>query len=90
MLMFRKEAKGKTLELRHQRTCDIFFDLHNDFEDPETPYVVDKQAKEQVYKLIETLLPKAVPTISDYGKTRFNLIELWADEEPRDGWVKVV
>lgn len=32
LLMFRKLAKNKPkLELRHQRSCDIVFDLYNDY-----------------------------------------------------------
>jgi hypothetical protein len=46
------------------------------------------------YKLIETLLPKAMmkmPTGAELKKERkFKLVELWAsDETPRKGWLKV-
>ena len=55
--MFRRLSRpddaGGKLELRHQRTGDVVFDWY----DPVDPY-----AKPQyyTYKLIETLLPKAM------------------------------
>lgn len=54
LLMFRRISKDGKLELRHQRTGDVVFD----WKDPENP-----QGKPDfyMYKLIETLLPKAMP-----------------------------
>jgi len=49
-MLFRKFSKDP-LELRHQRTSDAAFNLVGDHEDP---YLF-----EYVYRLIETLLPKA-------------------------------
>ena len=51
-----------------------------------------------IYKMIETLLPKAMSKITpeeiakkDFSKLRtFKLVELWAkNRQPRKGWVKV-
>lgn len=43
------------------------------------------------YKLIETLLPKAMPKVSEKKARVFKLIELWAsDATPRRGWLKVI
>ncbi len=55
LLLFRK-FDGKQLELRHQRTADIFFDLNP------TPnmQIMSPQMNEQIYSMIETLLPKAI------------------------------
>lgn len=76
LLMFRRidNGGGKALELRHQRTCDVFFDIVD--EDNEgriprfqpTPHIImfslpyldlHDQTKEYIYRMIETMLPKA-------------------------------
>ena len=80
------------LELRHQRTGDVVFDWVNDcnpFQKPEY----------YVYKLIETLLPKAHAKLLPQGKhaqtkiddeKRLKMVELWApDDTPRQNWLKV-
>jgi hypothetical protein len=88
------ENKEK-LELRHQRTGDVVFDWTNEAKPYSTP-------EYYTYKLIETLLPKAMNklpqdnkeqlTQSQFEKVRkFKMVELWAqDETPRKGWFKVV
>ena len=54
LLLFRK-FDGKQLELRHQRTADIFFDLSPIY----NFHLMSPHMIEQVYQMIETLLPKA-------------------------------
>ena len=79
------------LELRHQRTGDVVFD----WVDPANPF---KKPNYYVYKLIETLLPKAHAKIPTGQATPANaakdmslkMVELWAaDDTPRQGWLKV-
>ena len=50
--MFRKVNKKESLELRHQRTSDVFFTIGEDTR-------LDWKAKEVVYRMIETLLISA-------------------------------
>ncbi|CAD8051463.1 unnamed protein product [Paramecium primaurelia] len=53
LIMFRKFDELKTqLELRHQRTPDVLFDLVNDGKQ-------SQKSKEYIYQTIETLLPKS-------------------------------
>lgn len=52
--MFRKADPGTTLELRHQRTSDVVFDICDT-----DIYEMDLKIQDYVYKMIETLLPKA-------------------------------
>ena len=103
LLIFRRMSNPKskcTLELRHQRTCDVVFDWAISDE----RYVKDAKAKldpinsdgiernnqfkpsNYIYKMIETMLPKAM-----YDScSRLRLLELWAtDLSPRKGWVKI-
>lgn len=41
-----------------------------------------------IYKMIETMLPKAMV---DEKKKHIRLLELWAlDERPRKGWTKII
>lgn len=81
------------LELRHQRTGDIVFD----WVDEANPF---KKPSYYVYKLIETLLPKAHSKLMPPGakvnqakfeeERRLKMVELWApDDEPRTNWLKV-
>lgn len=80
------------LELRHQRTGDIVFD----WIDEANPF---KKPDYYVYKLIETLLPKAHAKIIPHGKApahkieeerKLKMVELWAqDDTPRKSWLKV-
>jgi hypothetical protein len=57
---FKIESNKTLLELRHQRTSDVVFDMVDDknfkFGIPE---YLEKSTKEYVYQMIETLLPKA-------------------------------
>jgi hypothetical protein len=66
------------LELRHQRTCDVLFDL---FEKDGSAHGFGAKTKEYIYKMIETLLPK--------GKDENNprLVEIFFDETQRDSWI---
>ena len=82
---------GPKLELRHQRTGDVVFDWIDEANPFKTPSYY-------TYKLIETLLPKAMNklpktemNLAEYNKGRkFKLVELWAqDDIPRKGWLKV-
>ena len=50
--MFRKVSKTETLELRHQRTSDVYFTIGDSCK-------LDWKSKETVYKMIETLLISA-------------------------------
>lgn len=84
--MFRRISKSDgdqataKLELRHQRTGDVVFD----WIDP-----VNRFSKPQyyTYKLIETLLPKAMVDLKK--SPHLKMIELWAqDDKPRKGWIK--
>ena len=80
------------LELRHQRTGDIVFDWVDD----SNPF---KKPEYYVYKLIETLLPKAHAKLILPGKMpqqkidderRLKMVELWAPSDaPRKNWLKV-
>jgi hypothetical protein len=77
--------KGPALELRHQRTGDVVFDFVDEFD----PY---KKPMYFVYKLIETLLPKAM---NKYDRDKpheqnIKMVELWAhDDIERKGWLKI-
>jgi len=84
--------KPPALELRHQRTGDVVFDWTN----PANPF---SKPTYYTYKLIETLLPKAMNKLPAKQCTpgqfdearRIKMIELWAgDSEPRKGWLKLV
>jgi len=83
--------KFNNLELRHQRTGDVVFD----WTDPTDPF---KKPWYYTYKLIETLLPKAMnsmpkeKTTEDHADTlrKIKMVELWApNETKRKGWLKV-
>ena len=83
LYMFRKvskkEGKKEELELRHQRTSDVFFTIGSDS-------TIDWRAKEVVYGMIETLLPKA----QYHSEGRLKLMELWDEEgHKRKGWISV-
>jgi len=87
-----KCEKPNPLELRHQRTGDVVFD----WIDPSNPF---KKPSYYTYKLIETLLPKAMnmlPAGKSCSEQQFEdarkikMVELWAqDDTPRKGWLKV-
>lgn len=77
LLIFRRVSQKKakcTLELRHQRTCDVCFDWANVDQNNTNPEEVDPINKdgikrtdlfkpnEYMYKMIETMLPKAMVT----------------------------
>lgn len=72
MLIFRKMSDRKakcTLELRHQRTCDVVFDWsvldkHRSYADPINNDGIERsdhfKPHNYIYKMIETMLPKAM------------------------------
>lgn len=77
--MFRKTCKNEPLELRHQRTSDVYFTIGDSLR-------LDWKSKEIVYKMIETLLIDA----NYKDKQPLKLVELWGDDtKPRKGWVTV-
>ncbi|KAM3145560.1 hypothetical protein pb186bvf_002334 [Paramecium bursaria] len=81
LLMFRKISK-QNLELRHQRTGDIFFDVVDD------PQGISDIGLQYVFQMIETLLPKAKYINGEPLK----MMEIFADPKStgRLGWVQVV
>eukprot|EP00347_Sterkiella_histriomuscorum_P002955 403366155 len=84
LLMFRRLSTdvNNKLELRHQRTGDVVFDWKD---------TINPHSKPQyyTYKLIETLLPKAMVDLKKQPHLR--MIELWAeDDTPRKGWIKFI
>ena len=77
--MITENKLGKRLEFRHQRNLDSFFDLHVSA----ASYGVDPKGMEKVYRIIETMLPKAkrnpeVPKLAEIGGSR---------ETARPGWI---
>ena len=86
LLMFRKHSNEK-LELRHQRTCDVVFDMPIDPNGKCEP-----ELKRYLYSMIETLLPEAL--IVEYkNKTElgFKMVELWGEKGyERRGWINIV
>ena len=78
ILMFRRFHKKLSLELRHQRNPDCFFDVH--FEG--FKHGMDDFGKERIYSTIETLLPKANST----NKNNQKLLEI-NGTKPRPGWI---
>lgn len=81
MLMFRKEVNKKaTIELRHQRTSDVVFDIY----DKENN--VNYSPNEFIYKMIEILLPKA--NITKEPKGTLKMIEIYSlKNSNRRGWI---
>lgn len=74
LLMFRKEGLGKDIDLRHQRSPDVFLDCIRTR--PEGGWHVPEEA----YLALETLLPT--------GKGQ--LLEIWAARDARrSGWTLV-
>lgn len=87
----KEKNKYNNLELRHQRTGDVVFD----WTDSTDPF---KKPWYYTYKLIETLLPKAMnsmpkeKTNEEHGDTlrKIKMVELWAPNDiKRKGWLKV-
>lgn len=67
------------MELRHQRTSDVFFTIGEDGN-------LDWKAKEVVYRMIETLLISA----NYKEKQPLKLMELWSEKDyRRKGWITV-
>ena len=81
LLFFRKEKKENDhLELKHQRTNDAVFDYMD--ENDNKNYTPNKF----VYKMIETLLPKA--TFRGNKGEKMKLLEIFSNEkEGRKGWI---
>jgi hypothetical protein len=95
--MSQKKAKC-TLELRHQRTCDVCFDwgIDSSAYSKETDLInndglsriTNFKPNNYMYKMIETMLPKAMV---EENKKHIRLLELWAQTDaPRKGWTKIV
>lgn len=83
LYMFRKQLPKTQLELRHQRTSDTVFTLCHS--SAENALLSDTHLKQFVYKLIETLLPRAA-----YQPNQpLRLLEIFGDSSPREGWLKI-
>lgn len=69
------------MELRHQRTCDVVFDM------PRNPKgKCETELKNYLFLMIETMLPKCL----EFGKN-LKMMELWGDiDAKRRGWVTVI
>ncbi|KRX07743.1 hypothetical protein PPERSA_05806 [Pseudocohnilembus persalinus] len=82
LLMFRRQSdKSVQLELRHQRTSDVVFDLV----DENQANKLDDQSQQYVYNMIETLLPKARIGIEN---DQFKMMEIYGNsQKPRDHWI---
>jgi len=81
--MSQKKAKC-TLELRHQRTCDVVFDWgitceNENFTGPINADGITRndhfKPDNYMYKMIETMLPKAMVCKE---RSQIKLLELWA------------
>jgi len=87
LLLFRKSiGKGKygKLELRHQRTSDVYFDYMKMHLETKRALKSDNYA----YELIETLLPNA--TKKCLRENVSTMLYLWAPKnEKRQGWTMV-
>ena len=109
LLMFRRMSKvdGENahakLELRHQRTGDVVFDWKGKYVKLNNLDPINRFAKPQyyTYKLIETLLPKAMVDLKKspnlkmielyvYILTIYNQYRWATDDKPRKGWIKFV
>lgn len=81
LLLLRKVNKKESLELRHQRTSDVFFGLYD-----EEKGEMDTKVEQCVYEMIETLLIKANYVEGEPLK----MMELWAKPgAQREGWISV-
>ena len=80
ILMFRKKiGKKRHLELRHQRNTDVIFDFY----DETRVNGISRPLKDQLYNIVETLLPSAL-------KQSCKLVEFFAEDQvPRKGWFKI-
>jgi hypothetical protein len=65
MLIFRKvNPKDDSLELRHQRTCDVAFEV------VDCHWQMTDFLREKIYQMIETMLPKACHMLELWGESR--------------------
>ncbi|KAJ1652249.1 hypothetical protein IWQ61_007373 [Dispira simplex] len=81
LLIFRKEGE---IDIRHQRSPDSVFD----FIKPTESEALTERKPKFAYKVIETLLPGALPNETNPHPDR--LLELWSrPEEKRHGWTSV-
>ena len=74
-------------ELRHQRTCDVVFDMP-----AQLGARCAADLKDYLYSMIETLLPDCM-VVAQKGPKEFGfkMLELWGDKgNPRRGWVTIV
>lgn len=88
ILILQHDSKKDNLELRHQRTCDVVFDLVQS-----QNVRCDIKTKNYVYKMIETLLPRSLENL---GKNEhLSMMELqyfklfrWGQRDiVRKGWI---
>jgi len=71
------------LELRHQRNTDAYFDLF----DSSKRNGISNAAKNKIYDIVETLLPKT----TEKSLQRPLLLELFAEPgTSRSGWLSLV
>lgn len=86
LMMFRRnDSKESNLELRHQRTCDALFDLVNQ----EDPRASDAKTIDYIYRMIETLLPRALYD-PQTPKSSLKMMELWGNSgRRREGWISI-
>ena len=73
-------------ELRHQRTCDVVFDM---------PLRLGEKCgcelKGYIYNMIETLLPECWILTRREGGWGLRMMELWGERDyVRRGWISVV
>ena len=71
-------------ELRHQRTCDVVFDMPLTLSSK-----CDQDMKGYIYNMIETLLPDCLMIYQNSkNEINFKMMELWGDASvPRRGWI---
>lgn len=81
--MFRRYDQDKPQELRHQRNTDTIFDIYSQ----DSPNGVDDKGKEQVYKIIETLLPNSI--LPDKKNTEPKLLEIYGTKK-RENWITLI
>lgn len=81
------QINSMKFELRHQRTCDVVFDLPLQLDGKCAPDI-----KGYICNMIETLLPDCL-VVTQKAKNEFSykMLEIWGDaDQPRRGWASVV
>jgi hypothetical protein len=92
LLMFKKVLPPPTqntplrFELRHQRTCDVVFDMPLRLGEK-----CSAELKGYICHMIETLLPECLSVQVEKEGVGLKMMELWGDREQcRRGWIHVV